>query len=142
MANEITMTARLEAAKNSSSVTQSVYAKTQNMQTTKTLMSTLVQTIPTSRTTPNLGSVDITNATGTEYMVLFQNRDATNFVTVEVQTGSSTYQSVGVMRPGESWGPARLPKLDGSGYGGLRVTADTAACDVQITAVQAGNPAT
>lgn len=141
MANEIAFTAKISAAKNSVTVTNTVSTKTQTMATTATYLTHIAQDVGTSREVVSLGDVDNTNATGDEYILLLANRDSTNYVTVEVRTGASTYQSCGVMRPGEFWGPVRLSKLDSSGYGGIYVTANTAACEVEVVAAEAGDPA-
>lgn len=140
MANEITIQSKLTATKGGSSVTNYTSDFTITMESTLTKMTNLVQGVGTTREAVDVGDVDITNATGAQYLLQLTNNDATNFVLLEVQTGASTYWTVGVMLPGESWGPVRLPKLDGSGYGGIFMDADTAACDVNVVAVAAGDP--
>lgn len=142
MANEITLTAALQASKNSVKVVNSTTAKIQNMETVKTHMTHEIQNVGTSEEALDVGDVDITNATGGEYMVLLFNRDATNYVSVEVKYAATpSYWVIGIMRPGEPWGPVRLPKLDGSSLGGIYLKANTAACDVEIVVVEGGNPA-
>lgn len=141
MANEISITAKIAATKNSVTVTNAVSTKTQTMSSTSTYLSHIAQEVETSREAVSIGDVDISNATGLEYLLLLANRDSTNYVTVEVKTGASTYQTCGIIRPGEFWGPVRLPKLDASGYGGIYLTANTATCEVEVVAVEAGDPA-
>lgn len=140
MANEISLTAKLSVTKNSVTVTNAVSTKTQTMESAKEKLHHTVQGVGTTREAVSLGDVDKTNATGGEYIVLLCNRDTTNFVIVEVQTGASTYQQVGLMRPGEFWGPVRMQKLDASGYGGLFLDADNTDCDVEVVACEAGDP--
>ena len=141
MANEITIQSKLTATKGGSSVTNYTSDFTISMNTALTKMANLVQGVGTVREAVEVGDVDITNATGDEYWIRLTNNDSTNFVTVEVRTGASTYMVVGKMYAGETWGPARLPKLDASGYNGIYLTADTAACDVDVTICEAGDPA-
>jgi hypothetical protein len=148
MANEITLTSKLSVSKGGISVANAVSSKTQSMASTTghgggpaTYMTDHNQNVGTTREAVNLVDVDNSNATGGEYILRLCNLDSTNFVTVEIQTGASTYATVGIMRPGEPWGPVRLPKLDASGYGGIFVDADTAACSVEVTAAEAGDPA-
>ena len=141
MANEISITSKLQASKGGVTVVNVTTTKTQTMSTTADDMSEGTQVIPTSQTALDVGAVDITNATGDEYMVQLYNADSTNFVTVSIKTGAATYATAGIMRPGEFWGPARLPKLDGSGYGGVYLLADTASCRVGKVVVEVGDPA-
>jgi hypothetical protein len=148
MANEISLTAKLSVSKGSVSIANAISTKTQSMASTTGFgggaaddMCHHTQNVGTTREAIDLVDVDNTNATGGEYILLLYNRDATNYVTVEVQTGAASYWTVGIMRPGESWGPNRLPKLDGSGYGGVFCDADTAACRVEVLACEAGDPA-
>lgn len=141
MANEISLTAKISATKSSVTVTNSTSTKTQTMAAAAAHMHHTIQAVGTSREAVALGDVDNSNATGDEYWVLLFNRDATNFVIVEALVGSATYYQVGLMRPGECWGPVRMQKLDGDGYGALYMDADTAACNVEVVAVEAGDPA-
>lgn len=141
MANEITIQSKLTATKGGSSVTNYTSDFTISMNTALTKMASVVQGVGTVREAVELGDVDISNATGDEYWIRLTNNDSTNFVTVEVKTGASTYAVIGKMYAGESWGPVRMAKLDGSGYGGIYLTANTAACDVDVTICEAGDPA-
>lgn len=148
MANEITLTAKILATKNSVSVTNSVSTKVQSMAASTGFgggaaedVAHHTQNVGTSREAVDLVDVDNSNATGGEYILMLYNRDDTNFVTVEINTGSSAYFQVGLMRPGEPWGPVRMQKLDASGYGGIFLDADTAACQVEVLAIEAGDPA-
>lgn len=141
MANEISLTFKLQAAKGGSTIVNATTTKTQTMASTAAAMQHGTQNVGTTREALNVGDVDITNATGGEYIVLLRNMDATNFCTVELNYGSGTYYQVGLMRPGEGWGPVRMQKLDGSGYGGLFLDFDTAAGKIEVLATEAGDPA-
>lgn len=141
MANEIGFTAKLTVQKSGVTVTQQTSTKTQSMATALTKLHHTVQSVGTSEESVSVGDVDISNATGDQYLVLFYNRNATNYVEVSVKYAATpSYWVIGVMRPGEPWGPARIPKLDGSSLGGLFLKANTAACDVEVTVCEAGTP--
>ena len=141
MANELTTRSKLQATFAGEVFTNTTEEVTFNSSATASKASKIKQTVGTSREAVDVGDCDITNATGEEYILQLYNHDETNFVTVEVQTGAATYWTVGIIRPGETWGPNRLPKLDGSGYGGIFMDADTADCDVTVVASEAGVPA-
>ena len=141
MANEIELTSKLSATKGGVTVVNVTTTKRQTMSTTADDMIEGTQVIPTSETALDVGDVDITNATGDEYIVQLYNADSTNYVSVLIKTGSSTYSNPMLMRPGESWGPNRIAKLDGSGYGGIYLKADTASCRIGKVVVEAGDPA-
>lgn len=142
MANEITLTAKLSATKNSVTVTNAVYTKPQTMEGALEHMYHAVQEVGTSEEAVELGDVDITDATGHEYMLLLINRDDTNYVSVKVKYAADPlYWTIGVMLAGESWGPVRLPTLTAASLGGIYLDADTADCAVEVVACEAGNPA-
>jgi len=85
---------------------------------------------------PSVGDVDVTK----QYGVLLYNRDATNFVTVYVRKDvTPTDTEAGKMLPGEPWGPVRMP-AQAAGYPVIYMQADTAACDVEVTVVDLGDP--
>lgn len=141
MANEITITSKLNASKGGVTVTNATTTKTQTMSTTAEDMEHGTQNVGTAREALNVGDVDITNATGDQYIVHLRNMDDTNFCTVEVQTGASTYAEHSILLPGEFSGAIRRNKLDGSGYNGLFLKFDTAAGQVERIVVEAGDPA-
>ena len=141
MANEISLQFKLQAAKNGATIVNATTTKTQTMASTATSMTHLTQNVGTSREAVDLGDVDNSNATGGEYLVLLRNMDDTNWCMVELNHGSSAYYQVGLMRPGECWGPVRMQKLDGSGYGGLFLDFDTAGGEIEVLACEAGDPA-
>lgn len=141
MANEITLGFKLQASKNGTTVVNATQTKTQSMASTATAMTHITQAVGTSREAVELGDVDNSNATGGEYIVCLRNMDDTNFCIVELNHGSSAYYQVGLLRPGECWGPVRMQKLDGSGYGGLYLDFDTAAGEIEVIACEAGDPA-
>jgi len=140
MANELTTTSKLQATFGGEVFVNTTTQHTFNSSATATHASKIKQNVGTAREAVQIGDVDNSNATGEEYILQFYNHDDTNFVTVEVQTGAATYWPAGIMRPGETWGPNRVPKLDGSGYGGYFLDADTAICDVTVVASEAGVP--
>ena len=138
MANEITFTAGLKAQKNNVSVTQLITQKAQTMQSTIEKMHHTVQSVGAGGA-ENLstGDVDLTK----QYAFLLYNRDAAHFVTVRVRKDATpTDVDVGIMRPGEPFGPVRAPAQAG-GYPKYMMQADTAACDVEVTVRDAGDPA-
>jgi hypothetical protein len=141
MSSEIQWVARLRVEKGGGNVDQADNDSTHNMQTTLVRMSGLLQTLTANtRTAPNYGTVDTSVAGG--HIVLITNRGSANFVKVEVQTAATpTYLEIGRMYPGESFGPVRLLP-PASGVGSIHLTADTAGSNVQVTAVEAGNPNT
>ncbi len=134
MANELTLTASLRAQKNNVAVVPLVTSKTQTMESTLTHMLLSVQAVGTSVEAVATGDVDVTK----QYMVLLFNRDATNYVSVSVYDGTNTIVA-GIMLPGEPWGPVRMPAQSG-GFPVLRMTANTAACNVECLVSEAGNP--
>jgi hypothetical protein len=145
MANEIQMNSGLKATKNSVTVQTSpavTFSKIQTMESTLDKEHHTVQAVGTSEEALSLGDVDNSNATGDEYMVQCINRDPTNYVEVLVKYAATpSYWVIGKMRPGEPWGPVRLPKLDGSSLGGIYLKANTASCDVEVVTFEAGDPA-
>jgi len=67
-----------------------------------------------------------------QYVIMLTNKDATNFVTVKVETGASTYHIIGLIYPGESWGPVRMPVPASTPYPRLAVLANTDPCNVEV----------
>jgi hypothetical protein len=145
MANEIQMNSGLKATKNSVTVQTSpavTFSKIQTMEAALNKEHHTTQAVGTSEEAVSIGDIDNSNATGDEYIVQLVNRDSTNYVEVKVKYAATpSYWTIGVMRPGEPWGPARVPKLDGSSLGGLFLKANTAACNVEVVACEAGDPA-
>ena len=151
MANEITIASGLTVSKDDMRAAPATASKTTNMADSTGFASgpakyivQHVQSVGTSEEAVALGPVRIANATGDEYILQLRNLDLTNYVDVYVlydDDPSTLYWHIGRMRPGESWGPARLPKLDADDYGGICLKANTAACDVEVIACEAGDPA-
>ena len=141
MANAINVTSKLSATFSAEVFTNTLTTLNTVPETTSTKGAHIAQTVGTAREAVLIGDVDITNATGNDYWLQLRNVDATNYVTVEMQYGAATYLQIGMMRPGGSWGPNLLPKLDGSGYNGIFLDADTADCLVVGVAAEAGDPA-
>lgn len=138
MANEITFTAKLEAKKNNVSISPLVTSKVQTMESTLTKMHHSVQSVGSGAAEElSVGDVDVTKQHG----VLLYNRDAANYVTVRVRKDAvPTDTDVGVMRPGEPWGPVRMP-AQAAGYPKIMLQANVAACDVEVLVCDAGDPA-
>lgn len=142
MSDELTIQSSLAASKGGESVSSTTTSKTQTMSSTAVNMAGHTQEIGTSEEAIDLVDVDNANATGDEYWLRLRNMDATHFVDVYAKIAATpTYWHIGRMRPGESWGPNRLPKLDGSSLGGIFAKADTAACLISVEAAEAGDPA-
>ena len=141
MSSEISLTSKLQVTKNAVTVVNAVSTKSQTMAAALEKLHHTVQAITTAREAVSLGDVDNSYAAGDEHFVVLYNRGETYNVKVEVKTGASTYQQVGLMRPGEPWGPVRMQKLDVSGYGGLYLTSVTGDADVEVVASEAGDPA-
>lgn len=140
MAKTAAWTVKLLVTEGDVTMTNSQITKTQTRESTLTTIHHTIQPVDTSREALDIGSIDITNASGKEYGFIVYNRDTTNFVTVEVKIGSSTYWPLTKMMPGEPYAVPRAPKLDSSGYGGYYLTADTASCDCEVVATSLGDP--
>jgi hypothetical protein len=87
-----------------------------------------LQSVGTSREAVVLGDV----STAKSYLVRLRNNDATNYVELEVYNATN-YVKAGILYPGEIWGPARIPENIT-----LHLTANTAACVVEVIAAEAG----
>jgi len=138
MANEITIQASLKSQKNNISVSQITTSKVQTMESTQEKMHHTVQDVGTGAVEDlSSGEVDLTK----RYMVLLYNLTSAKNVTVRVSKhGAPTDPDVGIMRPGEPWGPVRMPAQSG-GYPKLLMISNTAASDVEVTVTEAGDPA-
>src|SRR6266496_4394230 len=113
MANEITFNYGLKGQKNGVSVTQLTTQKIQTMEAAIEKLHHTVQSVGFAASEDiSTGDVDLTK----QYCVLLVNRDATHFVTVIVRKDvTPTDVTVGVMLPGEPFGPIRAPAQAG-GY--------------------------
>jgi|ERR1051325_6993497 len=138
MGQEITFNASLKGKKNNVSVGPLVTEKVQTMESTLENLHHTVQTVGQAAAEDlSTGDVDLTK----QYCVLLYNRDAANFVAVKIRKDvTPTDVEAGVMRPGEPWGPVRMPAQAG-GYPKIRLQADTADCPVEVIVVEAGDPA-
>ena len=136
--NEINYTASLRVQKNGVSVQQLTTTKAQTMESTIEKLHHTVQSVGFAANEDlSTGDVDLTK----QYLVLLYNRDATNFVSVIVRKDvTPTEVTVGIMLPGEPFGPVRAPAQSG-GYPKYRLQAAVAACDVEVTVTDAGDPA-
>jgi hypothetical protein len=85
----------------------------------------------------SLGDVDVS----VEYGLRLQNHSTVNFVDVFLRKDvTPTDVWAGRMRPHEPFGPLRAPPQT-AGYPHYRLLADTASCDVEVVAFDAGVPA-
>jgi len=143
MANEITITSKIAATKAGVSIANATYIVPQTMSTTADDMVLQTQTISfAAEEKVALGDVNGAS-TGDEYFIRLRNMDDTNNCAVKVRTGAATYQQVGLMRPGETWGPVRMQKAAAAaGYEG-EIWAQFAVADglIEVAAVEAGDPA-
>lgn len=122
MANEISYTGKLSVSKGGTTVTNAT--STDSIDMSGTSMLTVVQSIGTSYEALVLTDID----TAAKYFVILRNKDATNYVEVSFDAGS-TYSLR--MDPGELCGP--LPMVAGEQIG---CRANTAACDVEVVACE------
>ena len=138
MANEIEFKASLTGKKNNVSVAPLTTSKIQTMESTLSLMHHTEQSVGFGAAEDlSTGDVDLTK----QYCVLLYNRASANFVTVTARKDvTPTDTVVGIIRPGEPWGPVRMPAQSG-GYPKLRMQSDTAASNVEVIVVEAGDPA-
>lgn len=138
MANEITFKASLKGQKNNVSVSQLTDSKIQTMESTVEKLHHTVQSVGSGAAEDvSTGDVDVTK----QHCILLYNRSATNFVTVTLRKDATpTDVTAGIMRPGEPFGPIRAP-AQAAGYPKYRMQADTATCDVEVTVIDAGDPA-
>ena len=118
MANEISITATLSVSKGGTTVTNAT--STDSIDMTGTNMLTLVQNIGTSYEALTLTDID----TAAKYFVMLRNKDATNYVEVSFDAGSTFSLR---MDAGELCGP--LPMVAGEQIG---CRANTAACEVEV----------
>lgn len=118
MPNEISITAKLSVSKGGTTVTNAT--STDSIDMTGTNMLTLVQNIG-SGAYEALVLTDINTAS--DYHVLIRNKDATNFVKVSYDAGSTYPHKV---IPG---GFGYFPMFGGIAIGCI---ADTAACEIEI----------
>lgn len=118
MAGEISIRASLSVSKGGTSVANAT--STDSVDMSGTNMLTLVQNIGTSYEALTLTDID----TASEYWVLLRNKDATNYVEVSFDAGSTFSLK---MMPGELCGPFRLVASEQIGC-----RANTAACEVEV----------
>lgn len=118
MANEISITAKLSVSKGGTTVTNAT--STDSIDMSGTNMLTVVQSIGTSYEALVLTDID----TAARYFVMLRNKDATNYVEVSFDAGSTFSLR---MNAGELCGP--LPLVAGEQIG---CRANTAACDVEV----------
>ena len=143
MASEITITSKITATKNGVTVVNATTSKTQTMESTAANMIHGTQDVGFAAS-EKLADGDVaTEFGGFEYFVLLRNLDDTNSCKVSVRTAAATYQQVGLMRPGEFWGPVRMQvALETADFEGeLYLQFDTADGQVEYLLVEAGDPA-
>ena len=123
MSSEISITAKLSVSKGGTSVTNAI--STDSIDMTGTNMIALVQNVGTSAEAVGpLTDVD----TAASYFLLLRNKDATNYVEVSFDAGS-TYSLR--MNAGELCGPFRLVAGEA-----VHLRANTATCEVEVIACE------
>lgn len=128
MANEILITGALSATKDGVTVSSST-AKAADMGDYANSLHHTVQDVGHSVAEDvEIADIDVAR----EYVVKLTNLDGTNYVDVIPADGGSTY--IFRIRPGESFGPVRVIGALGNV---LRVKANSAACRVEVVAVEA-----
>jgi hypothetical protein len=153
MPSEITTYGGLTASKGGVSVAPLTRSKTLNMAASAGFgashtargaiyMQNTLQNLNTSgaREAIDVGDVDIAYATGHEYLVEVWNRHATATILIEVRSGAATYDRCGKLRPGEVF-KTRAEALDTNGYFGFYATPSADAVQMEVIAVEAGDPA-
>ena len=123
MANEISLTAKLNVSKGGASATNLTSTETVDM--TGVNLSSDVQDVGTSYETIATGGVD---TTGSAYYAVIHNMDATNFITVsfDAATGHAT------IPPGGFFGPVKMIATKV-----ISVKFDTAAGQANVIACEA-----
>lgn len=102
MANEITITSRLAANKGGNSVSNATSSFTLSMDTAASNMYHSNINVTTTAAIPSMGSVD----TSKDYWLWARNTDTTSVITLSSDSGGSN--KMGMMKPGEPWGPVRI----------------------------------
>lgn len=133
---DITWLAKLTLIEGNVTVTNSKSQADQTRESTLTKLHHTIQNVD-STTAENLSLGDLSLAK--EISVLLQNLDQTNYVEIEFHKDGSNLATVCRMRPNEFF-LARLNAQSG-GYPKIMLKANTAPCDVEIVAGEAGNPA-
>lgn len=133
MADEIRITSLITHNDGSASATTGTTTVDVDVETTITSQKHIlnVQNVGTSREAIVTGDVD----TSKDYFVRFKNLDDTNFVKIETYDSTNYVYGFNI-EPGETFGPARV-----DGGKTVHLTADTAACSVEVFACDAGDPA-
>jgi hypothetical protein len=130
MADEISIGSKLQLTRFGIQTGQ--YTTSDSVTMTGTNMVHQNQTVPTSVTLADTGTVDTTGY----FWLKLKNLDATNYVTVQVKHAAApSYTSVGILRAGESWGPVLMGPVSGA-LNDIYLLANTASCEVEITAVE------
>lgn len=126
MANEITITARLQCLKGSLDVDRYTNADTATM--TGTRMSSVVQSIPT---TAGGTAVEISTAVGTAGWTYLKNCSSSNFVTIGVKPAATYYPVIKLLA-----GEGAVFRLSDDAVSTLYALADTAAVDLEVTVLE------
>jgi hypothetical protein len=122
MANEISITSKLSVSKGGTTISNAT--STDSVDMTGTNMLTNVQSVGTSYEALTLTDID----TASSYWVHLRNKDATNYVEVSFDAGSTFSLR---MNAGEMCGPMRLVAGEQIGC-----RANTAACEVEVNACE------
>lgn len=132
---DITMAFKLTLTEGSVTMTNSQGSKDQVRESTLDKIHHTVQAVGTSVEVVSTGDVDLTK----QHTILLINRDATNFVTVSAHKDVSNQADGFIMLPGEMFFARCAGQT--AGYPVTKMKADTAACNVEVLASEAGDPA-
>jgi len=97
MANEVTWKFGLSATKAGTTIGNATQTKTQSMESTSTAMSSILQSISTSKTALDLGSVN----TAKEYGLCLRNTESANYIRIYCSIDTYTAE-VARIRAGEA----------------------------------------
>jgi hypothetical protein len=76
-------------------------------------------------------------STGDQYVIMLTNKQATGYVEVMIERSAAAYTIIGLIYPGESYGPVRMPAPAASPYPRLAVKAYTNTCNVEVVCGEA-----
>lgn len=133
---DIVWVAKLTLTEGVVTMTNSTSSKNQTRESTLTHVHHTIQAVGfAAAEAVSTGDVVLTK----QHIILLQNLDPTNFVTVTGWYDVSTSVVCGILLPGEFFNTRA--ELQTAGYPCFKVQADTAACDVEVIVSDAGDPA-
>lgn len=137
MAGEIQIQSGLTGTWSGSQVATGTTAISVNKQTSVTKKHQTTQSIGTSDVALSLGDIDVSK----QHIVRLRNESATATVTVTAYSSADEGENAvcGILLPGETWGPGRL-SAQTTGYPCIKLKSSAASTDVEVVAVDAGDP--